>query len=106
MTDEYEGLSPTFADACRKTDAEYRRKGRPTSIIDQILDAPSDWAAYQIAFHSRRDAVVAASTLQAAEFLWRTGDRKRLETWLREHNNEEIGAILEHLERKYANRSE
>lgn len=86
MSDEYEGLSATFAEACRKADEEYRRKPKP-----KLVPKP------------RKPA---ESTFQAAEFLWRLGDQKRLETWLNEHSQEEVSAILEHLERKYANRSQ
>jgi len=45
-------------------------------------------------------ASVAASTLDAAEFLIRQRDPERLRAWLATHSAEERRAILQHLERK------
>jgi hypothetical protein len=49
-------------------------------------------------------AGVAASTLDAAEFLIRERDPKRLRVWLAQHSAEERRTILKHLERQKARR--
>jgi hypothetical protein len=60
---------------------------------DNVLDPISD---------PKPHADVAASTLQAAEYLVRQGDAERLRSWLARHSADERAAIIKHLEHKKA----
>jgi hypothetical protein len=79
--DEYDGLSFTFAKACRAADERVRQQRKRQ--------------------HERSNKPhVAESTLQAAEYLIQQKDPKRLRAWLAQHTAEERAAILQHLEQK------
>jgi hypothetical protein len=79
--DDYEGLTSTFAKACREADQRARarqaqQRARP------------------------KEPHAAESTLKAAEYLVQQRDPKRLRAWLAKHTPEECEAILRHLEQK------
>jgi hypothetical protein len=77
----YEGLSSTFARACRAADARVRARR------ERQRDHPEK-------------PHVAETTLEALEFLVKQRDPERLRAWLSTHSAEERAAILQHLERK------
>ncbi len=79
LGDEYEGLSSTFARACKLADAEYAR-------TKQVASPPA--------------CRLPESTIQAAEYLVRLNDRDRLRAWLIEHTPAERGLILRYFENK------
>ena len=79
--DEYEGLTSTFAKACREADARVRARR------EQL--------------HERQKKLhIAETTLAAADYLIQQRDPERLRIWLATHSAEERAAILQHLERK------
>ena len=80
--DEYQGLSPSFAKACRQADERVRARR------EQQRERP------------QKKPHAAQSTLQAAEYLIQQRDAKRLRAWLVQHTPQERAAILEHLEQK------
>jgi hypothetical protein len=80
-SDEYEGLSSTFAKACRAADARVRaQRGRQRD-------------------HSEKPHV-AETTFGVAGYLHRLGDLDRWKKWFDARSPEERVAILEQLERK------
>jgi hypothetical protein len=79
--DEYEGLSTSFARACRAADEQ--QKAQPKA-------------------RQRTQDYVPASTLMAVEYLVRESDPERLHSWLMAHRSSERIAILEHIRRKKA----
>jgi hypothetical protein len=80
--DDYDGLSSSFARACRQADERVRAQRE------------------QQHERSKKTPGAAASTLRAAEHLVREGDAKRFRSWLARHSADERGAIIKHLERK------
>jgi hypothetical protein len=74
--DQYAGLSSTFADVCRRADAEQRRKKPARSNVVTFLPR---------------------STLEAAEYLARLNDLEQMRTWLAKHTAAEREAIFKHL---------
>jgi hypothetical protein len=77
--DEYQGLSNTFARACRIADAQYTRNKQA------------------VAQHEHH---VPSSTLMAAEYLVGLNDAKRLEAWFKERSERECAAIVAHIDKK------
>jgi hypothetical protein len=75
---DYFGLTDSFARACSLADAEARDRQRKPAA---------------------RPAV-AESTLEAADYLVRLGDPKRLEAWLSGHSASERVGIIAHIEKK------
>jgi len=80
--DEYDGLSGSFARACRIADRQQRKwqNRQPNTEIPKHR--------------------VHESTLMAAEYLVRLGDVARFKNWLFEHSQEDVVAIVEHVEHK------
>jgi hypothetical protein len=79
--DEYEGLTSSFAKACREADERVRQRR------EQQRERPKQPRAAQ-------------STLAAADYLVREGDVERFRRWLAQHSVDERAAIIKHLERK------
>jgi hypothetical protein len=77
--DEYEGLSSTFAKACREADARARRQRAP--------ERPTPYR-------------VPISTLQTAEYLLQLGDPAGWRKWFDAHSAQERAGILQYLERR------
>jgi hypothetical protein len=75
--DPHSGLSPTFAEACERADAERARQQRKPA--------------------HRREPGVAASTLAAAEYLVQQNDPQRLEAWIMKRFARDRAAIVAHL---------
>jgi hypothetical protein len=110
-SDEYDGLSSTFARACREADAQRRQQNQPGKIIrfprveqDGVRTVPSA-AALQRVYEDtiakqRAEHGPAASTLMAADFLFKLGDRKRLKQWLAGRSAEEKRQLYEYLKKK------
>ena len=102
---------PPTSEVCRAV-----RQTSPASKSDEA-DPDDDYAglthsfarACRAAAHAQRTRLaakprfrVAESTLEAAEFLQRLGDRERLRAWLAEHSHAERIAIRQHLKRAKA----
>jgi hypothetical protein len=79
--DEYEGLSSTFARACRIADEQQRRR----------------LAAQKPASTSYR---VPESTVDAVAYLLREGDSQRLNKFLAGRSATECAAIMDQIERR------
>ena len=77
--DEYEGLTGSFARACRLADAEHACK-------KQIV--------------AQREHHAPSSTLMAAEYLIGLNDPERLEAWFKEHSERECAAIIAYIDNK------
>jgi hypothetical protein len=79
--DEYEGLSLTFAAACREADVRARQQ--------------------RAAQHSERPAPHAATaTLQTAEYLVREGNAEQFRAWLAKQPARSRAAVKQHLGRR------
>jgi hypothetical protein len=76
--DDYEGLSASFARACRIADQQQRSRSKPDE---------------------RSQNRAAASTIAAAEFLQQQNDPQRLHCWLMAHSQSERIAILDHIKK-------
>ena len=76
--DEYDGLSSTFAAACRLADVQHRGRVPQKQPHDRVV----------------------ASTLMAAEYLVQQDEPKRLGFWLLEHDERERAGIIDHIDRK------
>ena len=81
--DDYEGLSWSFAAACRAADEKRRPYGGPLPRIG-----------------GKSTGGLAASTIKAAKYLVRAGDAEQLRHWLDQHSTDERTAIQKHLEAK------
>jgi hypothetical protein len=81
-SDQYEGLSSTFAVFCHAADTKRARK-----TIDPRLN-------------KRAPGEMPNATLQAAEYLVREKDPARMRAWLDRHTAQEREAILQQLERR------
>jgi hypothetical protein len=98
--DEYEGLSWSFAAACRAADEKQRRK-RADPAIERARRLMADDVTLESAWAEvSKPTGIATSTLQAAEFLVLTGDVPGLQRWLARHSAQERTAIRRHLEAK------
>jgi hypothetical protein len=75
--DDYEGLSKSFAAACRKADEKARQQ--------RALEHPAPYR-------------VPKATLDAAEYLLRLGDLEQWTKWFDHRDVQERRTILEHLE--------
>jgi hypothetical protein len=84
--DEYEGLTSSFAKACREADERARAQRK------RQRDHPEK-------------PHVAETTLAAAQHLVREGDAERLRAWLARHSPEERQAIHQHLRKAQQCRS-
>jgi hypothetical protein len=80
IPDEYEGLSSTFANACREADRAFRKQQSSQS------PAKPDGSA--------------KSTLDAIDYLLREGDEARLKEFLEGRSKSEAEKLLAHIERK------
>lgn len=104
MTDEYEGLSSSFAEACRKADKEHGPVPEPPPIRivrDHGVPSAAELQQYYEDCLRKRYAPVAASTLQAAEYLVKAGDPKRFDAWLQEHSPGQRMTIIAHIKNKW-----
>jgi hypothetical protein len=101
--DQYEGLSSTFAAACRKADAEHGPVPDPPEIplVSQhgVPSAETLQREYEANLRRRRRDVP-QSTLDAATYLRQVGDQARFQRWLEEHHPDDQVAILAYLESK------
>jgi hypothetical protein len=109
---DYDGLSGTFACAYREADAQRRRQTRQPEKLARIPLVDQDGgrnvpsaAALQRVYEDtiakqRAEHGPAASTLMAADFLFRLGDPKRLCAWLAGHSAAEREAIRQYLKKK------
>lgn len=100
--DDYAGLAPTFAAACRAADEKQRRKP-PDPIIERARWLMADDVSLERA-HAEvsKPSGVAASTIMAAEYLIRANDPKQLRQWLDRHSADERAAIQKYLGGKHA----
>jgi hypothetical protein len=73
---------------------------RAVRTTEQAAIAPDDDDDHQHDDHDRDH--VAASTIQAVEFIIQQNDRKRLRTWLAQHTRAERLAIKNHFKRRRA----
>jgi hypothetical protein len=75
VLDEYDGVTGTFADACRKADMEYRERQErlPTRPVRNSL---------------------AASTIAAVDYLLKQDDRQRLQHFIANHPPSEAREII------------
>jgi hypothetical protein len=103
--DEYAGLSPTWAEACRKADAEARkRKLRSTTNIvsfPTVREAGVPSAAtlqreYEALLRARDQHRLAKSVLDLADWLARYKP-ERLESWLLERPKWERDKLVDYL---------
>ena len=80
VPDEYEGLSGTFANACREANRTFRKQ--QSSQPSANPDGP------------------AKSTLDAIDYLLREKDEARLKEFLGGHSRSEAEKLLAYIERK------
>jgi hypothetical protein len=98
--DEYDGLSSTFAAACREADEKQRRKP-PDPHVEKLRRLLDDDVSTESAWRQvSRPGGVPIATLWAAEFLVQQGDAERFRKWLDQHSADERTAIRKHLEAK------
>jgi hypothetical protein len=101
--DQYEGLSSSFAAACRKADAAHGPVPDPPEIplVSQhgVPSAETLQREYEANLRRRRRDVP-QSTLDAATYLDQVGDGPRFQRWLEEHHPADQAAIIAYLERK------
>jgi hypothetical protein len=107
--DQYEGLSSTFAAACRKADAAHGPVPDPPDIplVSEhgVPSAPFLQRLYEAALTQRDAGRVPQSTLDAADYLVRQKDPARFKRWLEEHSAADQVAIAVHIQRKFGKRS-
>jgi len=100
--DEYDGLSPTFAAACRAADEKQFRNPRDPRIerLRRLManDVSLDRAWHELSDRPPGDVPIA--TLRAAEYLLPLGDLERWKKWFDAHSAPERAAILQHLEQR------
>jgi hypothetical protein len=95
-----DGLSSTFAKACREADAKQSRKpvdpriARARRLLDDDVSLERAWSEV----NSSHDVPLA--TIEAAEFLIRQGKPAELRAWLARRTTHECEAILQCLERR------
>jgi hypothetical protein len=98
--DEYDGLSSSFAKACREADEKQRRKpvdpriARARRLLEDDVSFERAWAELN------NPPDVPTATLHAAEYLLRLGDPPRWRKWFDAHSAQERAAILQHLEQR------
>jgi hypothetical protein len=96
--DDYAGLSSTFAAACRKADAKIGERPELDDIPPGCASAARLQRDYEATSERQRARYgPPEATLQAAAFLVREGDPKRLEDWLLTHSKRERAAIVVHI---------
>lgn len=104
VSDQYEGLSPSFAEACRKADIAHGPVPEPPPIpivkYEGVPSAEVLQREYEQAVARAQRGEPAASTLMAAEYLLKQGDLQRLKDWMDEHSLEIQAVIVKHLENK------
>lgn len=98
---DYDGLSPAL---CRAADERQRNKpADPRLRLRRLMgdDVTLERAHAELS----KPEGVAASTLQAAEYLMAEGDPDRLRRWLDKHGATERTAILQHLAKRKGTRA-
>jgi hypothetical protein len=104
--DDYDGLTSTFAAACRKADEKQRRKP-PDPRIEKLRCLMEGDASLERAWHElnkRAPGDVPIATLHAAEYLLQLGALERWKKWFDAHTAPERAAILQYLERRKGRR--
>jgi hypothetical protein len=101
--DQYEGLSSTFAAACRVADTKQTCKPRDLRIerlrklMDDDVSIERAWAE----LHKRVPGDVPRATVEAAEHLaFQQNDLQRLKDWLAPRSHEDRAAIRKHLSKR------
>jgi hypothetical protein len=100
--DQYEGLSSTFAAACRTADEKQRRKPR-NPRIERARALMGDDVSLERAYaelNKRAPGDVPIATLQAAEYLVQQNDLQRLKDWLMPRSPDDCAAIRKHLSKR------
>jgi hypothetical protein len=83
VTDQYDGLSNTFADACRKADAGYRERQEKLASRP-VRDTPR----------------LSVSTIAAVDYLLRRDDQRALQNFIADHPPPQAMKIIAYAKRR------
>jgi hypothetical protein len=98
--DDYAGLSHSFARLCRVADAKIANRPELEDIPPGTATAARLEREYERSLIRAHARDVPKSTLEAADYLVREGDPKRLDAWLAGYSAVECAAILDHVKHK------
>jgi hypothetical protein len=97
--DAYDGITGTFAEACKRADTQACPRPDPEPILivahHGVPSGEQLQAEYEQTIRRQHDRYgPAKSTLIAAELLMQQNDPKRLDAWLLDHSRAERAAIV------------